>query len=169
MKFIPKRGPAKIKTDISARDVYQIYLRDNQDLIKNKYANSTTKPINNVLFYKLWKEYIQEWMRLMVYKNETYTMPFGLGNIGIVKFRPKLSNPRTKLCMDYQKWRKTGQKIFLLNEHRDGMRYRIRWARSGARPITNKNAYYFMPSRQFKRDLVKVLKYNPEIDFSDNL
>ena len=55
-------------------------------------------------------------------------MPAGLGYIRIVKYRPKSYSSRS-LSVDYKTSKQLDKKIYFLNEHSDGYKFRLYWSR----------------------------------------
>lgn len=66
------------------------------------------------------------------------------------------------LKIDWKRTKETGNKIFHLNEHRNGYFYKFTW-RKGVVPYIK--AYSFIVSRHNKRRLPQILKNNKEIDY----
>ena len=55
-------------------------------------------------------------------------MPYGLGLIQIVKYRPKSLTPKS-LSVDYKASKEYDKKIYHLNEHSDGYKFRLYWSK----------------------------------------
>jgi len=55
-------------------------------------------------------------------------MPYGLGYICIVKYRPK-SLSKECLSIDYKASREYNKHIYHLNEHSDGYKFRLFWSK----------------------------------------
>jgi len=55
-------------------------------------------------------------------------MPFRLGTIYIVKYKPKNLNSRS-LSIDFHQTKLLGKTIYHLNDHSDGYKYRLFWSR----------------------------------------
>ncbi len=69
------------------------------------------------------------------------------------------------LRIDFQHLKKTGQKIYHLNEHRAGYRYQFYWDKKRTGPIKNKFYYKFYPTRKNKRRLAQILKTDFDKDY----
>ena len=82
-------------------------------------------------------------------------MPYGLGFIQVGKYLPKQLTPKS-LSIDYKATREYGKKIYHLNEHSDGYKYRLYWSRI---PQTFPDRYKYQLSfvRQNKRRLAKLI------------
>ena len=61
-------------------------------------------------------------------RSEGFKMPYGLGFIQVGKYLPKQLTPKS-LSIDYKATREYGKKIYHLNEHSDGYKYRLYWSK----------------------------------------
>ena len=82
-------------------------------------------------------------------------MPYGLGFIQVGKYLPKQLTQKS-LSIDYKATREYGKKIYHLNEHSDGYKYRLYWSKI---PQTFPDRYKYQLSfvRQNKRRLAKLI------------
>lgn len=55
-------------------------------------------------------------------------MPYGLGFIQVVKYRPKSLTSKS-LSVDYKASKEYDKKIYHLNEHSDGYKFRLYWSK----------------------------------------
>ena len=87
--------------------------------------------------------------------SEGFKMPYGLGYIRIVKYRPKNFNSRS-LSIDYKASKEYNKKIYHLNEHSNGYKYRLYWSKI---PQTFPDRYKYSLSfvRSNKRELAKLI------------
>ena len=60
--------------------------------------------------------------------SEGFKMPFGLGFIQIGKYRPKTYSDKS-LSIDYKLSKEYNKKIYHLNEHSDGYKFRLYWSK----------------------------------------
>ena len=60
--------------------------------------------------------------------SESFKMPFGLGFVCIVKYRPKTYTGKS-LSKDYKSSKEEGKTIYHLNEHSNGYKYRLYWSK----------------------------------------
>ena len=88
-------------------------------------------------------------------RSEGFKMPYGLGFIQVGKYLPKQLTPKS-LSIDYKATREYGKKIYHLNEHSDGYKYRLYWSKI---PQTFPDRYKYQLSfvRQNKRRLAKLI------------
>ena len=87
--------------------------------------------------------------------SEGFKMPFGLGFIQIGKYRPKSLNERS-LSVDYKASKIYNKKIYHLNEHSDGYKYRLYWSKI-PRTFPDRYKYQLSFVRQNKRKLAQLI------------
>jgi hypothetical protein len=153
----------------------------------NISADNTTKDCystynNNVVEamqvpYSAYMEILKEFNSLLrsriIYNSEDIKLPCNLGRLRVKKFKMKL-HKMNKLKPDWKAtkelWARNPeckakkQLVLHLNEHRSGYAYRVYWDKNISR-VKNHRYYHFKPSRQFSRELSKVLKDRPDIDY----
>lgn len=99
-------------------------------------------------------------------KSEGFKMPYGLGYVQICKYLPKNYESQS-LSVDYKSSKEFGKRIFHLNEHSDGYKYRLFWSRI---PKTFPDRYRYQLSlvRANKRKLAQLIFNNNDyIDIND--
>ena len=69
---------------------------------------------------------------------------------------------KNKLRIDWEATKKANTKVYHLNEHRAGHRYRFYWEKV---PVSNISVYSFIACRKNKRRLAEILKTQPTIDY----
>lgn len=115
--------------------------------------------------YRLYKRVLDRFNTIILQKlfsgSEELKMPFGLGHLCIIKYKPLHYNVRSlsldfKLCKQYHKW------VYFLNEHSDGYKYRLYWSRKGKSQYILQYKLSFV--RQNKRKLAQIIK-NKEHDY----
>lgn len=91
-------------------------------------------------------------------RSEGFKMPSGLGYIRIVKYKPKSLNEKS-LSVDYKASKEYDKKIYHLNEHSDGYKFRLYWSKV---PITFSDRYKYQLSlvRANKRYLAQLIFNN---------
>lgn len=84
-----------------------------------------------------------------------FKMPSGLGYIRIGKYRPK-SYTSKSLSVDYKASKKYGKRIYHLNEHSNGYKYRLFWSKQ---PYTfsDRYKYQLVFLRANKRRLAQLI------------
>ena len=88
-------------------------------------------------------------------RSEGFKMPSALGYIQIVKYKPK-SYTAKSLSVDYKASNDLGKRIYHLNEHSNGYKYRLFWSKV---PYTFENRYKYQLClvRQNKRHLAQLI------------
>ena len=109
--------------------------------------------------FSLYKEICYEYFKELkenILSGKTVELPYRLGIISVIKYRLPLTKGR-KVGIDYQLSKKYGKKILLTNEHTNGYSYKIKWLKGHA-IFKNKRSYKFVPPRDMKRTLAKLIK-----------
>lgn len=95
-----------------------------------------------------------------------FKMPYGLGFIQIGKYKPKTYTDKS-LSVDYKASKEFDKRIYHLNEHSDGYKYRLYWSKI---PSTFPDRYKYQLSllRRNKRYLAQLI-FNKQdyIDIND--
>lgn len=144
------------------KDLYLIYQKDVMKDLCLSYRE----------YSDLLNMFNKELINSIIYESADIKLPH-LGNIRIRKTKVNLTKlnkllpnweATNKLWAENPEAKEKKQLVFHLNEHRGGYKYKIYWDKTKVR-LKNKSFYYFIPAREFKRDLAKVLKNNFEIDY----
>jgi hypothetical protein len=146
------RSKAKIKVDYTLKDIYKFYVKEVGIDLALPYP----------LFRKINEEKALLLKKKMLLESDTFKLPCNLGEMRISK--RKLNISKKILKVDWAITKKIGKRVYHLNEHRNGYRYRIQWSKAKSK-ILNKSAYHFKPCRTFNRELAYILKNKPEIDY----
>lgn len=129
----------KNKKSITFRDMYE------------------TLPID--IDYSLYKRVLDEMcnviLNCIMNSAEGFKMPFGLGFIQIGKYKPKYLNEKS-LSVDYKASKEYNKKIYHLNEHSDGYKYRLYWSKI-PRTFPDRYKYSLSLVRQNKRKLAQLI------------
>lgn len=91
----------------------------------------------------------------MFERSEGFKMPFGLGLIQIVKYKPKKLSQES-LSVDYQASKEYDKRIYHLNEHSDGYKFRLYWSKI-PRTFPDRYKYQLGLVRQNKRKLAQLI------------
>ena len=84
-----------------------------------------------------------------------FKMPFGLGYIQVVKYKPQQLNSKS-LSVDYSASKEYGKTVYHLNEHSDGYKYRLYWSKL-PRTFPDRYKYQLCFVRQNKRRLAQLI------------
>ena len=153
----------KIPIHHGMKEAYQYYL-DNYD---NKYN------INQTKYTKVFKDVMEDLMKLIIYENFDFRFPLKIGNLRVRKTKIKLEldeegnvNTRSlrpdwystkELWATDEEARLNKTLIYHMNDHND--RYNM-WFYYDKRTsdMLNQSAYKLLMSRKWKRELAKALK-----------
>ena len=82
--------------------------------------------------YSLYKRILDEMCKVILEyvleRSDGFKMPYGLGYIQVVKYKPK-SYTEQSLSTDYKSSKDYNKRIYHLNEHSDGYKYRLFWSK----------------------------------------
>lgn len=88
-------------------------------------------------------------------RSEGFKMPFGLGFMQIGKYKPKSLTSKS-LSVDYKASKEFDKKIYHLNEHSDGYKYRVYWSRI-PQTFPDRYRYQLILVRKNKRRLAQLI------------
>lgn len=99
-------------------------------------------------------------------RSEGFKMPFGLGFIQIGKYRPKTYTDKS-LSVDYKSSKECGKKIYHLNEHSNGYKFRLYWSKI-PKVFPDRYKYQLNLVRANKRKLAQLIFNNHDyLDIND--
>lgn len=145
----------KNKQSYTTIDMYNYYLSKNID---SKVSYVRFKRIIDEM-YKIILDRIQN-------RSECFKMPCGLGFVMIIKYKPKSYSTKS-LSVDYKQTQLQNKRIYHLNEHSNGYKYRLFWSKQ---PYTFADRYKYQLSfvRENKRRLAKLIFNRQDyIDIND--
>ena len=120
--------------------------------------------------YSLYKRILDEMcaviLEYVLERSEGFKMPYGLGFIQIGKYRPKALTPDS-LSVDYKASKEYDKRIYHLNEHSDGYKYRLYWSKI-PRTFPDRYKYQLSLVRANKRKLAQLIfNKHDYIDIND--
>ncbi len=120
--------------------------------------------------YDVYKRVLDEMCKVILEhvleRSEGFKMPYGLGFIQIGKYRPKTMS-EDSLSVDYKASKEYDKKIYHLNEHSDGYKYRLYWSKI-PRTFPDRYKYQLNMVRQNKRKLAQLIfNRHDYIDIND--
>lgn len=127
-------------------DMYKQYKKDYGDDVDYKQFKDILDKFNEQI------------LNCLLQSSEGFKMPFGLGYVQIVKYKPKSMTPKS-LSVDFKSSAEYGKTIYHLNEHSNGYKYRLYWSKV---PQTFPDRYRYQLSlvRQNKRQLAQLIFNN---------
>ena len=132
----------KNKKSYTILDIYRAYNKINENVQYLRYKRILDE------FNKVVKDEILE-------RSQLFKMPYGLGSICIVKYKPKSYTPKS-LSVDYKTSKEEGKKIYHLNEHSNGYKYRLYWTKI-PRTFPKRYMYQIQFVRDNKRHLAQLI------------
>ena len=88
-------------------------------------------------------------------RSEGFKMPYGLGFIQVCKYLPKTYTTES-LSVDYAASKQYDKRIYHLNEHSDGYKYRLYWSKL-PRTFSDRYKYQLSLVRDNKRKLAQLI------------
>lgn len=141
------RGKNKVQDPYTLADMYSDYISDKE--VGSLYYVTYSEYIDIcTIFYK-------EISRLIIDEGIRFKLPFGLGEVFVLKRKIKCNS---KMPIDWVLSVKEGKRIFNFNEHTSGYGYKFFWTKPCH--ITNKYMYRLVLTRANKRYLAKAIKQN---------
>lgn len=144
----------KNKHSYTIYDIYHAYIRE----------KGVDMPYSR--FKRILDEVNKNIRQTILERSESFKMPNGLGHICIVKYKPKNYTEKS-LSVDYKSSKIEGKRIYHLNEHSNGYKYRLYWSKV---PMTFSERYMYqlMLVRENKRYLAQLIfNHKDYIDIND--
>ena len=107
------------------------------------------------LYIRVLEEMCKVILEHVLNRSEGFKMPYGLGYIQICKYMPKQLDSKS-LSVDYKASKEYGKKIYHLNEHSDGNKYRLYWSKI-PKTFPQRYKYTLGLIRQNKRKLAQLI------------
>ena len=147
-----KRGEGNYKKDFGSDEVYKYY--------KNNVIEELQ--VDKQLFRKIFDEFNKLIIDAILINSEEIKFPYRLGTLRVKKSKMKYDD-KNKLKIDWAASRKSKKKIYHLNDHTGGYKYRFYWSKG---IVKNISAYSFIPTRTNTRTLASILKdKNRQLDY----
>lgn len=143
------RGKNIIQNVLTLKHIYQYYIKDISEESKYHLDYKTFRNICEEFNKELSKEILEGYF---------FKMPYRLGTIRIKKRKVDLKNLKPNFGLYNETDGEYKNKH--LNEHSNNYYVRYYWNKRIATLIKNKSAYSFIPTRENKRTLAKLIKEN---------
>ena len=109
--------------------------------------------------YGLYKRVLDEMCKIILEHvlnaSEGFKMPYGLGFIQVGKYKPKALVAQS-LSVDYKASKEYDKRIYHLNEHSAGYKYRLYWSKL-PKTFPHRYKYQLLLVRQNKRKLAQLI------------
>ena len=116
-----------------------------------------TMPIN--VPYDTYKRILNEMCTIILEhvfeRSDGFKMPFGLGFIQIGKYKPKSYSDKS-LSVDYKSSNEYGKRVYHLNEHSNGYKFRLYWSKI-PKTFPDRYKYQLCLVRANKRKLAQLI------------
>lgn len=138
---------------------------------KNSYTfRDMYKTLPIEVDYSLYRRVLDEMCAVILEhvlnRAEGFKMPYGLGFIQVGKYRPKTLTQQS-LSVDYKASKEYDKRIYHLNEHSDGYKFRLYWSKI-PRTFPDRYKYQLGLVRQNKRKLAQLIfNKHDYIDIND--
>lgn len=143
---------------------------------KETYDRFMAEHPGSTLTFKQFKEIIYMWnemfMTSILDTGEKAKLPYGFGHITINKkkttryFEGKDGVKHCILPVDWKRTKEEGKKIYILNNHTDGYRFKWFWFQSEAK-FKKAEIWRFKPARKFSTLLAKYLTVKKDKNYVD--
>jgi len=138
------------EVNFSIIDIYKDYVKEVPAKIQ----------VSKDIFKKINKKYAEKAVHEILYNSESVKFPI-IGAFRIKKFKQDFTKPQR---IDHKRSKELGCTVYFLNEERDGYAYKWQWDKNYR--LLNSRYYSYLPAKYtVRRQLPKVLKNNPQIDF----
>lgn len=94
-------------------------------------------------------------LEILFERSEGFKMPYGLGTVMVCKYKPKQLSAKS-LSVDYKASKDYSKKIYHLNEHSDGYKFRLYWSKL-PQTLPHRYRYQLCLVRQNKRKLAQLI------------
>ena len=139
-----KRGLGVYKKDYGSDDAYKYYKENTIEELQ----------VPKQEYRKICDEFNKLFIDEILISSEEMRLPYRLGTIRVKKSKMKYDD-KNKLKVDWAASKKIGKRIYHLNDHTGGYKYRFYWTKGIVKNIT---AYAFIPTRTNTRRLAQILK-----------
>jgi len=155
-KEVIQRTQGKLNSDIGLNDFYEEYKREAE--VKNR------KTLSNKIHASILKDYNKILSQKIVFNCQTYSMPYKLGLLGVIKFEQQFeSENKHKWAVDWKKSKELKQIVYFENSER----YKWKWDKY--KTLTGKRYYQFKATQPNSRSIKQALIKNPKLDYYSKL
>lgn len=147
-----KRGVGVYRIDYGSRDAYKFYKKNTIKELQSDYK----------IYRSVCDDYNKALVDKMLDKSGEIKLFVRLGFMRVKKTKMNFTDKNT-LSVDWQSSKKFKKRMYHMNDHTGGYKYRFYWKRGAVKNIT---AYAFIPTRTNARRLASILKdKDRELDY----
>lgn len=152
-------GRPKLTARTGSKEAYKLF--------KEKYPNS---PLTCIQYIRILHKFNELLTTHIMETGDKVKLPWGLGPITIVKkkqttFFEKDGKKYTTLSVDWKTTKELGFKVYLMNSHTSGFRYKWWWSPKESR-LFQSHIWIFKPCRKISRQLATYL-LKPNSEYKD--
>lgn len=141
-----QRGKNRIQNAYTITDMYNHY--------HESVEPGSPYDIDKKVFVALCEDWFKYIADIMIEQSGIVQLPHRLGHIFIDKRKVKDFN---KLAVDWATSKNIGKKVYHLNEHTDGFKYKFTWSKQRC-IVKNKGLYRFKACRENARNLAQIIR-----------
>lgn len=121
----------------------------------NAYVKNIDADMSYFRFKRIIEAFNKSIVDVILNSSDGFKMPYGLGYIRIVKYKPKEYTDKS-LSIDYKSSKEYNKKIYHLNEHSNGYKYRLYWSKQN-KSFPQRYKYSLNLVRANKRKLAQLI------------
>lgn len=141
-----KRSRNNVRNTYNLKHFYDDY--------REEIEEGSPYDVSRETFYALCEDYFKYIADLLMEQAAVVQLPYRLGHLFIDKSRSKDFN---KLAVDWKTSKELGKKVYHLNKHTDGFKYKFTWSKQRC-IVKNKGLYRFKACRENVRHLATIIK-----------
>jgi len=130
-------------------------LKDSYNHYIEEIPESSLFRVDYKTYRKMCEEFNKKICKYILEEAGEYTLPYRMGSIRIKK--TKMDYNINHMRPNWKKSKELGKRVYHVNDHTDGYRYRWAWNKSNVVTV-GKKLYCFYPTRTNKRTLASLLK-----------
>lgn len=123
--------------------------------IADMYKTFNNADVSYSRFKRILDSFNNSVIKCIFEDSQVFKMPYGLGSVCIVKYKPKSYTPKS-LSKDYKSSIEEGKTIYHLNEHSNGYKFRLFWSKI-PQTFPDRYKYQLQLVRQNKRMLAQLI------------
>ena len=147
LTLVMGRGKNKVQNPYTLQDMYVEYIKE--------FDESSPYYLTYLEYRDITTLFLKHLSDQMILRSATVTLPFRLGDMAVVKNKPKYKSLK-KMVIDWVRSKALHQHVYQFNDHSNGFLYRFYWER-GKCNIPYKIQYVFNATRMNKRLVAKLV------------
>ena len=141
------RGKNKVKDPYTFKHMYAEYIADKEE--------GSPYYVSYAAFVKLCSSFYKD-LAAHIKTGGYYKMPYRMGNISVVKKKPKKFTFKS-MTLNWKETARLGKQVFETNDHTSYFKFRFHWGKQDG-IFSNKTKYRMVFTRANKRELAQFIK-----------